>query len=629
MSLRPAKTARQQEEESSEASKQRALVFQGGGALGAYEAGVYRVLYDWISKHIEKKDKNIFDVIAGTSIGAINGAIILSHFLANKKSDVSNSSPRSEYWKGSADVLEKFWGDIQTKFFFNEWVDLNFWPWDLSHSAVKLMKQGWNGIIEAAESSMPYSQYNPLVKEWFDLLHFVTEGWDIPANAESARRYWTTRTLGAPNVAAAIPRWDLKYGDISFGFKFRGEQNHLPYWMMTRPTLSLKESCRNYIEFPIRKTESAEGEPRFLLVSIDVQSGDTVSFDSYSTKTEYDVYDEWGDHSNRQRDDYHHIFEYPNGIEWDQLSTTFSLPALHRHAVLEDKQSGKKRTFWDGGLLSNTPLRELIDKHRTYWKDEVSKQHHEIVDGSEEKMSSIPSLDVYIVDVWPAELKDNPVPSDNDFVASRKTDLILLDKTEYEESVSKMITQYMHIIEKLISTLKDTDKADKIDDILDRHIIDGTLNTKNRETYRDLLKDNFDIDRVMRIERKDDLYSTGYAIEDFSARTMNQLLELGKRDALDKLIRSLCHVVDNLQKRIFDEDERPPVAPEEAEAERQRMNEIKNTLSSHLEQAKKMLKEKYDYYEGAINHLHNFADEVDKMESEGRLSRNKANLLRP
>jgi predicted acylesterase/phospholipase RssA len=26
--------------------KQRALIFQGGGALGAYEAGVYRVLYE-------------------------------------------------------------------------------------------------------------------------------------------------------------------------------------------------------------------------------------------------------------------------------------------------------------------------------------------------------------------------------------------------------------------------------------------------------------------------------------------------------------------------------------------------------------------------------------------------------
>jgi NTE family protein len=38
-----------------------ALVLQGGGALGAYQAGVYGLEPDWVS---------------GVSIGAINGAII-------------------------------------------------------------------------------------------------------------------------------------------------------------------------------------------------------------------------------------------------------------------------------------------------------------------------------------------------------------------------------------------------------------------------------------------------------------------------------------------------------------------------------------------------------------------------
>ena len=67
--------------------KQRALIFQGGGALGAYEAGVYRVLHDWIYKNISaaRKDENLFDVIAGTSIGAINGAIVVSYVLRNKR----------------------------------------------------------------------------------------------------------------------------------------------------------------------------------------------------------------------------------------------------------------------------------------------------------------------------------------------------------------------------------------------------------------------------------------------------------------------------------------------------------------------------------------------------------------
>ena len=41
------------------------LVLQGGGSLGAYECGVYKTL----AKHNIK-----FDIIAGTSIGALNAS---------------------------------------------------------------------------------------------------------------------------------------------------------------------------------------------------------------------------------------------------------------------------------------------------------------------------------------------------------------------------------------------------------------------------------------------------------------------------------------------------------------------------------------------------------------------------
>ena len=39
---------------------QRALVFQGGGSLGAYEAGVFHILYHWIRKDIKKMKLRIF-----------------------------------------------------------------------------------------------------------------------------------------------------------------------------------------------------------------------------------------------------------------------------------------------------------------------------------------------------------------------------------------------------------------------------------------------------------------------------------------------------------------------------------------------------------------------------------------
>ena len=53
--------------------KKKALVFQGGGALGAYDTGVFQALYEKIGQK-EGFDK-LFDTVAGTSSGAINAVL--------------------------------------------------------------------------------------------------------------------------------------------------------------------------------------------------------------------------------------------------------------------------------------------------------------------------------------------------------------------------------------------------------------------------------------------------------------------------------------------------------------------------------------------------------------------------
>src|ERR1700688_4160639 len=63
------------------------LVLQGGGALGAYQAGVYQALHE---AGIEP------DWIIGTSIGAINGAIIAG----NNGQD--RLAPLRQFWDGVA-----------------------------------------------------------------------------------------------------------------------------------------------------------------------------------------------------------------------------------------------------------------------------------------------------------------------------------------------------------------------------------------------------------------------------------------------------------------------------------------------------------------------------------------------
>ena len=117
-------------------------------------------------------------------------------------------------------------------------------------------------------------------------------------------------------------------------------------------------------------------EPRLLFVAVDVQSGDTISFDSYDTQTEYNEYDENPEQKKEDKDksddQHHHLIGYQNGIEWEELSTTFSLPDLYRYTTLQDespknKEGKKMRTYWDGGVSSNTPLRELISQHKKYW----------------------------------------------------------------------------------------------------------------------------------------------------------------------------------------------------------------------------------------------------------------------
>lgn len=57
-------------------NKQRALVLGGGGSLGAYEVGVLKALNKKIreedSENTSKEDRLLFDIVAGTSIGATN-----------------------------------------------------------------------------------------------------------------------------------------------------------------------------------------------------------------------------------------------------------------------------------------------------------------------------------------------------------------------------------------------------------------------------------------------------------------------------------------------------------------------------------------------------------------------------
>src|SRR3982074_2223998 len=62
----------------------RALILGGGGARGAYEAGVVAAL----------TERETFDIVCGTSIGAINGMFVAQHIPERRVEVWQTISPR-------------------------------------------------------------------------------------------------------------------------------------------------------------------------------------------------------------------------------------------------------------------------------------------------------------------------------------------------------------------------------------------------------------------------------------------------------------------------------------------------------------------------------------------------------
>jgi NTE family protein len=203
---------------------QRALVFQGGGALGAYEAGTYQQMYRKVSK--ECTDGGLFDIVAGTSIGAINSSVLVGHYLKNNS------------WEGSAEKLLEF----------------------------------WNGLMCPTTADDLFHK-NSLVRTSWDYFRIFNH--EI-ADVESARRFWSIFEFaftprGVTNMYKSIPHMGSKFLNPFTDF--------LPWWRYDYTPL--RDYLSKFIDFPI-KTSLEKGQPRLLLTSVDIQDFTSpLVFDSY------------------------------------------------------------------------------------------------------------------------------------------------------------------------------------------------------------------------------------------------------------------------------------------------------------------------------------------------------------
>jgi NTE family protein len=463
---------------------QRALIFQGGGSLGAYEAGAYKAFYELASerdKIIGRKDKPLFDIVAGTSIGAMNASVLVS-YVKEKKT-----------WAGSAERLIEFWEHLATE------------------SVVDKM---------------------PGFTQWWDYWHYLN---NVVASSESARRYYNTKQFilkGVPNVFK--PSQTLT--DKTFL-----DPSNVWYLYSNGP---LKQSLEKFAKFPIA-TSYEKKEPRLLLVAVDVQEGSTVVFDSYekpdgSRKTEYGRYGM--EYAHNGNEGFEHVIRYNNGIEVEFVLASGSVPVNYdytklmvenysnEHKIKSENEAEKKsesgktvnkkeRYFWDGGIVANTPLREAILEHRKYW--------HYV------RKSEVPLLRAFIINVHP--IKQEYLPANYDGVVDRKNDLTYHDRTLFDERMAIMVTDYVNIIKSLIKLANDNKiRKDLVDNILQQQALTRNFMTGKHFTYADLTEYMVSVDLVVRVERKNDIHTIANKTFDFSNATIRQLIKDGYEEALDQ-----------------------------------------------------------------------------------------------
>jgi NTE family protein len=364
------------------------------------------------------------------------------------------------------------------------------------------------------------------------------------ATGEAARRYYSAKEFiihGASNVFSPRlpPKIDSKFFDNFI----------VPNIWYRYDNSRLKECINGSLKFPIA-TSFDKKEPRLLAISVDVEEGETVTFDSYVKEKQTDARrSEYGNYKrgvDGKKGTYERIIKYDNGIMAEHIMASASVPE-HCDYTLVPKEYDYIKTqeeksvdiqsndldnysrFWDGGVLSNTPLRELIQSHQDYWK---------FVENVADSSDDIPNLEVYIVDVWPS-LAGYPVPLDLDGIRDRKNDLTYQDKTPYDEKVANIVSDYYNFASALVELAKKKGATKtEIDAVLGTRS-KSSHRTGERRTYRDLVDKRFDITKVIRIERSVDRDDIANKWCDFSLGTIANLFNQGIQDALKTLAREV------------------------------------------------------------------------------------------
>lgn len=393
------------------------LILQGGGSLGAFGCGVYKAL--------SKNNINL-DILAGTSIGAVNAAII-----AGCKNDIKdNNKPEKN--------LEEFWLELGENF-------TNLEPFYF-YSPFSWPSSFFNNYYSLLSSN------NPIVENF--------------TNWNSLLSFYSSAFYG--NDAMFLPRW-------RFNISPNNSNNNSDFfnsskWTYLYDNSPLQKTLDKYIDYE-KLSPSGKPNGRLIITAVNVLTAEPLTFDSSKIKiTSKHILASSG---------YPFYF-----LPWTEIE--------------------KGIYGWDGGLLSNTPLREVIDA------------------------SPVNNKQIFLVENYPKNI--DKLPENIPDVLHRARDIIFSDKTMHNIKMSKAVTRYLRFIDELY---------DIIDKNLDKEKIDKEKLRKIKLKYNKYCCEHgAEIKKIFYITRSEDHNHHIYENADFSPETIKESIREGEtktNEALAKL----------------------------------------------------------------------------------------------
>jgi NTE family protein len=400
------------------------LIMQGGGSLGAFGCGVYKAL-------VKKKIR--IDIAAGTSIGAVNAAIIVGSKSGHPENDLE------DFWKEVAESNHSIISDSFTLEYDN-------------NTRTYVTKKISSASINAAIFGVP----KMFVPRWLRLDPYYN------FYAEVGREDNIERSS---SFSSSYPFFDTR----SWTYLY----DHSP----------LAKTLDKYIDYKklnlAGRDEGSHEVLRLVITAVDVLTAKPLIFDN--TKMEIKS---------------KHILAssgYPiYGFPWIQIEDNIS-----------DVSDGTGTYAWDGSLLSNTPIREVLN------------------------MSPRNDKNIFVVENYPRKVQR--LPSNIAEVESRAKDILFCDKNMETLKMSRLITRQIQLIERLYNIFQ-------MENVVDHSKIDPDEVKQIKSEYKKLIENHgAQILSVTRIIRSEVESPSILQNADFSPTTVKELISQGERKTLQEL----------------------------------------------------------------------------------------------